>query len=131
MKFHFDENIPDRVISALSYLCIDHEIISTKIEFGQGTADEDFLPKIGKIGGILITQDFNMNRIKHQRELLISEKIGVFFIRPPKKSNFSFLDLARLVLKHWEDIEKIVSKRRPPFAYTITPVGKMKSLDLE
>ena len=45
------------------------DVRSVKQDFGQGANDEDWIPEAGSKGSCIITQDYNIKRIKHQRVL--------------------------------------------------------------
>lgn len=45
------------------------EVLSIKKEFGKGAKDEDWIPKVGKESGIVITQDLHIHTTRHQNEL--------------------------------------------------------------
>ncbi|MCB0502133.1 MAG: hypothetical protein KDD32_05580 [Bacteroidetes bacterium] len=93
---------------------------SIKSEFGKGIKDEDWIPLAGKKGACVITQDYNLNRITHQKALCEKYKLGMFYFRPPSKNGFSYWDMVKLLVKHWPEIMKVASKQKKPFAYRIT-----------
>lgn len=93
------------------------EVKSIKDEFGGGAIDEDRIPLAGSQGACIITQDYNIQRIKHQRELCEQYKLGMFYFRPPSKNGFLYWDMLKMMVKHWPDITKIVQKKKPLFAY--------------
>jgi len=45
------------------------EVRSIKNEFGEGALDEDWIPLVGTQNSCIITQDYNIKRISHQRKL--------------------------------------------------------------
>lgn len=96
------------------------EIKSIKEVFGEGALDEDWIPLAGEEGACVLTQDYNINRIKHQRELCEKHGLGMFYFRPPSKSGFSYWDMVKLLVKHWEEIIKTASKKAKPFSCKIT-----------
>ncbi len=91
---------------------------------------EDWIPKAGKQGACVITQDNNINRIKHQRELCQQYKLGMIYFRPPSKNGFLFWDFVKLMTKHWEEIVKVANKSKRPFSYKVTSrSSKLESMD--
>ena len=104
------------------------EVRSIKEDFGIGAKDEDWIPKAGKKMSCVITQDYNIQRIKHQRELCKEYKLGMFYFRPPSKSGLSYMDMLKLMVKHWEEITKIATKKKRPFAYKISSRGGISNL---
>ena len=93
---------------------------SIKRVFGQGAKDEEWIPSIGNEGGCIITQDYNINRIKHQRVLCEQYKLGMIYFRPPSKNGFTYWEMLQLLVKHWQQIIKIATKEKRPFAYRIS-----------
>ena len=45
-------------------------------------------------------------------------------IRHPSKNGFSYWDMLKLMVKHWQEITKIAVREKRPFAYKITARGK-------
>ena len=104
------------------------EVKSIKKEFGEGALDEDWIPKAGQLNACVITQDYNINRIKHQRALCEKYNLGMFYFRPPSKNGFTYWEMVKLLTKHWPEIIKIATKKTRPFSYKIT--SKPRSLEL-
>ena len=61
------------------------EVYSIQKEYGRGVLDEDWIPQVGKVSGIVITQDSKMQRIKSQYRLLRDYKLGIFYLIPPAR----------------------------------------------
>ena len=61
MKFVIDENMPPQLADglAISERPNDegNEIYSIQKEYGRGIEDEEWIPHIGQLNGIVITQD--------------------------------------------------------------------------
>ncbi len=128
MIIYIDENIPHQLAQAFDLLQqalnirnrTDISICSISKEFGRGAKDEEWIPKVGKQKACVITQDFNIHRIRHQRELCEQYELGMFYFRPPSKKGFPFWDFVKLMTKHWEEIVKVSHKKKKPFSYKIT-----------
>ncbi len=124
-KIYIDENLPPQLAKGLNVLVqpqnrrdgIEIEVLSIKDVFEQGAKDEDWIPKIGKHGGIVITQDFRIQTQRHQKELYIENGVGILFFNPPSNSGFAYWEMVKQLVKRWEDIKQIVKKNKPPFAY--------------
>lgn len=95
------------------------------MEFGSGIKDEDWIPRVAKNNACVITQDINIRRIRHQRELCEAQGLGMFYLKPPSKKGLSYWDQLKLIVKHWEEIIKKASKEKRPFSYQIS-VGSAK-----
>jgi hypothetical protein len=96
------------------------EVRSIAMEFGVGIKDEDWIPKVAKDKDCVITQDYNINRIKHQRELCEAQGLGMFYFRPPSKNGFSYWDMVKMIVKIWPEIIKKASKEARPFSFKLT-----------
>jgi len=105
------------------------EIRTIKDDFGQGVQDEDWIPKAGSNGACVITQDYNIKRIRHQQKLCEEYALGIFYFRPPSKNGFSYFDMVKLMVKHWMEINKISVREKRPFAYKVTSKGKLEKLN--
>ena len=66
MKIYIDENISPYLANGLDILDRPFkngiEVLSIKDVFGEGAQDEDWIPKVGAEKGIVITQDYNIQR---------------------------------------------------------------------
>lgn len=126
MKFYFDENITPRIARALAILTEAEpiEVYSNVDAFKRGAPDEEWIPKVGESQGIVITQDLNIHRTLHQRELYRKHGVGVVFFKPPKKHGYLYWDMLTQILTSWPDIIKTVERAERPFAYVIRPRSK-------
>lgn len=104
------------------------EVRSIKDDFGRGVKDEEWIPRAGETNSCTITQDFNIHRINHQRELCEQYGLGLFYFRPPSKNGFLYWDMLRLMVKHWPSISRASTREQRPFAYKITSKGDMIEL---
>lgn len=130
MIIYIDENMPKMLAEGFHILQEPEnfrlklkdkiEVKSIANEFGRGALDEEWLPKAGKQNSCIITQDFNINRIRHQRALCEKYNLGMFYFRPPSKNGFSYWQMVQLLTKHWPEIIRTVSKKRRPFSFKIT-----------
>jgi hypothetical protein len=121
MLLLIDENMPAQLASGLRELIRprlpDIEVYSIAEYFHQGVKDEDWIPEAGKLKAIVITQDYNIHRTRHLRDLYLDHGVGLFFFRPPSKTGFLYWEMVKKVVNMWEEMEKIIKKDYPPFAY--------------
>jgi hypothetical protein len=94
MRIYFDENFSPALIAGISAFQAgrrneDVAVCSIQEEFGRGAKDEEWIPGIAKRHGVAITQDLNINRTRAQWEICRANKIGIFFIKPPKKEGWN------------------------------------------
>lgn len=134
MTIYVDENMPpvfaegfQKLQAPLFYklkLPQAVEVKSIKIEFGQGVADEDWIPQLKGQQACVITQDYNIHRIRNQRALCEQYELGLIYLRPPSKSGFGYWEIVAKLVQHWEEILEVASYETRPFAYQITPRSK-------
>lgn len=124
MKIYIDENLPHQLAEGISVLekplGEDVEVLSIKKVFGQGSKDEEWIPIVGKEGGIVITQDFNIHTTRHQKELYMEYGVGIFFFKPPSKKPFKYWEMVEQIIKRWDRLKKIAKKTKKPFAFRCT-----------
>lgn len=131
MIIYIDENLPPVVAEALhklqeplnvkNKLRDPIQVKSIKSVFGQGALDEDWIPKLDKNRDCVITQDYNIKRIHHQRELYEAQGLGMIYLRPPSKTGFDYWQQVTLIIKHWEEITKKASREKRPFSFKVNP----------
>lgn len=138
IKIYIDENFTPQLAKALNIFQEvlnrkekrQYEVVSVSDEFGPGLPDEELIPKIGDEKGILITQNVKIQTTRHQYELYRKHKLGIFFFNPPSKGGFSFWDMAKQLVKRWDDIKSKIKSTKRPFAYRCTSTSKkFESLD--
>ena len=125
MTIYVDENMPPQLARGLNMLqqplnLKEREAIevkSIKDEFGQGTQDEDWIPKAGKENAIVITQDYRIQTDKNQFALYQEHGLGIFFFKPPSKNGFTYWEMVEQVIKRWDEVKKLASKEERPFAF--------------
>ena len=92
------------------------QVLSIVDEFGEATKDEEWIPKIGAEGGIVITDDRRIQTSRHQRELYIQHGVGIIFLKSPK-TGMSFWQMFTHLVEWWGDIKHIARHNKPPFAF--------------
>lgn len=123
MKIYFDENFPYQIARALTILEEPSQEVVTVMnvseEFGRGAPDEDWIPKVGKENGIIITQDLNIHHTRQQRELYRKHNLGVVFLKPPSKSGYLYWQMVNKILLSWAAIKNLAMKKERPFAFVL------------
>lgn len=136
-KIFIDENMPPQIARGLNILQqpqndkdgINIEVFSIKDYFGEGAKDEEWIPKVGKLRGIVITQDYRIQSLKHQRELYKQNGVGILFFSPPSKTGFAYWEMVKQVIKRWEEIKSIVRKNSTPFAFRCSARADFENID--
>jgi len=135
MKIYLDENMPAQIATALNIIQkvlnkkenTDIEVTSIVAEFGQGAKDEVWLPQLE--GSIVITQDFNIQRTRHQKSLYLKHGVGMLFIKVSGKKGLDFWSFFKLLVNSWDEIRAVATQQRAPFACIIDGKGKLKRLE--
>lgn len=133
-KIYIDENFAQQLANGLDvfqqHLNMKEkskfEVVSVKEKFGQGALDEDWIPKIGKEKGVVITQDLRIHTTRHQYELYKKYELGVFFFKPPS-NGYSFWEMVEQIIRRWPEIKKKTNNQRP-FAYRCKNKGRLEEL---
>lgn len=136
-KIFIDENLPKQLAAGLNELQnpqnkkegLEIEVLSISEYFGRGTQDEDWIPKVGALKGIVITQDFRIQSQKHQRELYKKHGVGILFFNPPSKSGFAYWEMVKLLVNRWEEVKQIVKKNKTPFAFRSSAKKSFEPMD--
>lgn len=134
-----DENLPPQIARGLHILLqpqaardgIEVEVHSIKDKFGQGAKDEEWIPVVGGMSGIVITQDFRIQSLKHQRELYKQHGVGILFFSPPSNSGFSYWEMVKQIVNRYESIRTIIKRNKPPFAYRCSARKDFENLEDE
>jgi hypothetical protein len=92
-------------------------VLSLMDVFGKGAKDEDWIPKVGELDAVVITQDFNITRKQAQNELYRLNKVGSFIINPPKGKGYSYWQLVTILIVEWEKIKNETKNNPKPFAF--------------
>lgn len=137
MKIYLDENMSPNLCHGLQSfqkslnadLKTPIEILSIEEQFGKGARDEDWIPAVGKGRVMAITWDFNLIRTRHQRALCEKYGVGLVIVRAPsKKKGMRFWDQVMLLVKYWEAVVNVASKRSGHFHYELKPTSGLKEL---
>lgn len=123
MRVYFDENFSPHLIRGFAILQggrarEDIQVLSIAEEFGKGCPDETWIPAVARQHGVIITQDTNINRTRAQWALCEANKIGVFFLKPPK-AGWDYWDIINLTLKWWPQIKETAKNSKRPFGRMI------------
>jgi hypothetical protein len=136
MTIYIDENMSPylakgfQILQAPENIKLKQSIYveSIKKKFGQGAKDEEWIPVAGQTAACVITQDYNIHRIRHQHELCKQFELGMFYFKPQSKNGILYWDMLLLMVKNWKEISRIATMEKRPFAYEVTPRGGIKRL---
>src|ERR1700760_448445 len=116
MRIYIDENMPPQLAEGLFILEKPNnegvEVYSIQKEYGRGILDEDWIPQVGQVNGIVITQDAKMQRIRSQYELLKKYKLGIFYLIPPSKKGYTYWEMVERTINNWQEIKNLARKNK-------------------
>ena len=132
-----DENMPPQIARGLQLLQLPQNskdgmninVLSIKDKFGEGAKDEEWIPEVGKLKGIVITQDYRIQSLKHQRELYKEHGVGILFFSPPSKNGFSYWEMVKQIINRWDKIKAIIKKEKTPFAFRCSAKTEFQNID--
>jgi hypothetical protein len=124
LKIYIDENLPHQIAAALDIIqghlnekeAKKIRVLSIRDEFGAVVTDEDWIPEVGKVNGIVITFDRQIQHTRSQRELYLEHGVGVIFFKMPK-GGMSFWQMFTHIVDRWEEIKQIARKNKTPFSF--------------
>ena len=118
-----DENVGTRVPRALKLVGLN--TVSLADRYGLGKNDVDWLKDVGKRGWLVFSYDKRMLDVPWERETIIAEKVGIVFLTSGDEHLHKVL---LLLLKKWEWLEQIDQTTPRPFAYHLSPYGRIKQI---
>jgi len=129
MLFIFDENLSETLTNGLHILESGNlrsphraELKFAPVVMGRiGASDEEIIPKVGELKGILVTQDRDFINKKHYFTLYKEHKVGIVLYTIANKD--VYWDKVKSFVKNWEDIKEKVSTAEPPFVFVISKNG--------
>jgi hypothetical protein len=123
LKVYIDENLPKQLAQAFN-LVQSHlnkqekktiEVHSMKV-LNEGASDIEWFNQLKGENAVILTQDRNIQRHKHEREAYKENGIGIIFFKQPK-GGLSFWNSFKHLVRWWDDIKSICYKEKLPFAY--------------
>lgn len=137
MIIYLDENMPPHLAKGFQIIQfpeglktnLNIEVKFLPDAFGPGSKDVDWIPKIGKEGSCVITQDINISKRQDELDLFQKHKVGIFFLKgPSKKKGLSIWEMTQALAKNWHEICHIAATEKRSFGYVFGLKGKMKKV---
>ena len=122
MKYMMDENTPPQI--ARGFKKFEKDVSNVKDEFGEGLSDVDLAIRLKNDEWIFITRNYKIRKNKHEIKAFEDNKVSIFFM--DVTTQLDMWQMIKLLVKNWEDIEKISESANIPFAYTIQWKSKPK-----
>ena len=130
MKVYFDENYSHYVAKAFNlFECKlkEVEVIATEDALYKSASDEEIVKHVSENNGILFTKDGDFVKAQLITELMKSYKIGLFYMKTPKKEVYWNMILV-LTKAYIEARKEVFFNLNMPFYYEIMPNGRIKKM---
>ena len=124
MNLVFDEGFSPRLSTALRELEQGHDEgvvvkhITEVVE--RGTPDEEWIPKIASIHGIIISQDLNIAKTKALNSICDKHNLSLILFKQPKKRSHSYWEWVEVVISKWRTLKDRIKWERKRFILEIT-----------
>lgn len=115
MNYLFDNNLPAPLADALRLLSKPVAHVREITELGPAAPDDLILDYAAKWDYAIITRDRAMRRAPHFQALLRAKRIGVFFVRTGNAKQLTAWEIAKLVVRAWDEIERFATRHPLPF----------------
>ena len=136
MTVYFDENMPPHLargfhtIQSVENFKRKSHLIDVRLlkdDFGTGSKDLEWIPKLKGSNSFIVTRDINLDKRKDEIAAYRDTGIGLFFIRgASKKTNLTVWEMLLILSRQWEEMIKIMKRRKAPFSYILTYGGTPK-----
>ena len=128
MKFLFDNDLPHSLATALRGLNQPVQHVRDIPELGAASPDDLNLSYCARRNFFLVTRDRAIMRTPQYRAIIKEEGIGVFFVDAGKARQLGAWEIAKLLIKAWDDIQRYASDHKPPFLALVKPNGRVLQL---
>lgn len=115
MNFLFDNNLAPALAQALRTLGKPVSHVREIAELGAAAPDDLILDHAVQWSHVVITRDRAMRRTPHFKALIRSRRLGVVFVKTGEARQLTAWEIAKLVVRAWDDIERFASLNSPPF----------------
>ena len=88
----------------------------------RGSADVDWLARVGRLGWIVFSCNKRMLTVPDERATIIREKVGVLFLTGGEEN---LANVLKLLLTKWDLLELLDNTEPKPFARFLSPHGRI------
>ncbi|MEX2571962.1 MAG: DUF5615 family PIN-like protein [Gemmatimonadota bacterium] len=128
MKFLFDNNLPHPIASALRILHQPTLHVRDVPDLGASAPDELILAYAGRHGYHIVTRDHAIKRTPQYRAIIVDQKIGIFFVSSGRARHLTGWELAKLIIKAWDGVQRYAAGHQVPFLALIRKNGRVSSM---
>jgi len=125
VNFLFDNNLPAPLAEALRLLSKRVSHVRELSELGASAPDDLILDYAVRWDYIVVTRDTAMRREPHFQALLKAKKVGVVFVRTGAARQMQAWEIAKLIVKAWDDIERFAAAHPRPFIALVQRNGRV------
>ena len=125
MNFLFDNNLPAPLADALRLLSKPVVHVRNIRELGAAAPDDLILDYAVRWNYRVITSDRAMRKLPHFQALLRSKGLGVFFVNTGTARQLNSWQIAQLIIKAWDDIERFANDHPAPFLALVQRNGRV------
>lgn len=128
MNFLFDNNLPAPLADALRLLSKRVVHVRDITELGAGATDDLILDYSVRWDYVVVTRDTAMRRQPQFQALLKAKKVAAVFVRTGSARHMNAWQIAKLVVKAWDDIEEFAATHSRPFLALVQRNGRVMRL---
>ena len=125
MNFLFDNNLPAPLAEALRLLSKRVTHVRDLSELGPGATDDLILDYSVRWDYVVITRDTAMRGQPHFQALLKAKKVAVVFVRTGAARQMNAWQIAQLIVKAWDEIERFATAHPRPFIALVQQNGRV------
>lgn len=125
MNYLFDNNLPAPLADALRLLSKPVVHVRNIRELGAAAPDDLILEYAVRWNYALMTSDNAMRRSPHFQALLRSKGLAVFFVNSGTARQLNGWQIAQLIVKAWDDIERFAQNHSLPFLALVKRNGRV------
>lgn len=125
MNFLFDNNLAPALAQALRLLGKPVSHVRDFQELGGAAPDSLILEHAANWDYVLVTRDSAMRRTPHFQALIKTRQLGVVFVQTGGARQLGAWEIAKLVVKAWDDIEQLARQHARPFTTLVQKNGRV------
>lgn len=114
-RFFTDRNLGKQFATLLRDAGV--EVVAHDDRFPQNTLDEEWLPRAGREGWVVLTRDKQIRWRANQRDLVMEHRVALLALSGTGRT----ADLATLVVENLAAVERFLVRHPPPFIAKVLP----------
>lgn len=127
MSYLFDNNIAPALADALKLLSKPVVHVRDISSLGAAAPDDAILDHAAQWGHVLVTRDRDLRHSAHYRAVLATRKLVVVFVNTGKARQLNAWQIAQLVVRGWDNLERFVATSKRPLIGLMQQNGRVVS----